>query len=250
MSCKTIAGVAAAAGTLLAACAIPGLAATLEDVLADDRLRCGINPGLPGFSFIDDKGRWSGFEAAYCRALAAAVLGDPDKVSFVTLTGKTRFPALASGEVHVLSRNTTWTFSRDVDLGFTFVGINYYDGQGFLGRKSLGVKGATELDGASICIQTGTTTELNLADFFRLNKIEYEPVPIETNAEARTAYEAERCDSLHDGHLGSGGDEIDLRRPGRPRDLPGRHLEGAAGAAGAPGRRSLGGHCALGVEQR
>ena len=194
VSFKTIAGVAAAAGTLLAACAIPGLAATLEDVLADDRLRCGINPGLPGFSFTDDKGRWSGFEAAYCRALAAAVLGDPDKVSFVTLTGKTRFPALASGEVHVLSRNTTWTFSRDVDLGFTFVGINYYDGQGFLGRKSLGVKGATELDGASICIQTGTTTELNLADFFRVNKIEYEPVPIETNAEARTAYEAERCD--------------------------------------------------------
>ena len=194
MSFTAMARAAAAAGTLLAACAMPGLAATLEDVRAGDRLRCGINPGLPGFSFTDDKGRWSGFEAAYCRALAAAVLGDPDKVSFVTLTGKTRFPALASGEVHVLSRNTTWTFSRDVDLGFTFVGIFYYDGQGFLGRKSLGVKSAIELDGASICIQTGTTTELNLADYFRLNRIGYEPVPIETNAEARTAYVAERCD--------------------------------------------------------
>ena len=190
----TVARAVAAVGGLLAACAAPGLAATLENVRADDRLRCGINPGLAGFSYTDERGRWTGFEAAYCRALAAAVLGDPDKVSYVTLTGKTRFPALASGEVHVLSRNTTWTFSRDVDLGFTFVGINYYDGQGFIGRKSLGVESATELDGASICIQTGTTTELNLADFFRVNKIKYEPVPIETNAEARAAYEAGRCD--------------------------------------------------------
>ena len=135
-----------------------------------------------------------GFEAAYCRALAAAVLGDADKITFVNLTGKTRFPALASGEVDILARNTTWTFSRDVNLGFTFIGIYYYDGQGFLGRKALGVSSATELDGASICIQTGTTTELNLADFFRVHGITYEPVPIETNAEARVAYEVERCD--------------------------------------------------------
>ena len=131
---------------------------------------------------------------AYCRALAAAVLGDANAISFVNLTGKTRFPALASGEIDVLSRNTTWTYSRDVDLGFTFVGVNYYDGQGFIGRTALGIGSATELDGASVCIQTGTTTELNLADFFRVNGITYEPVPIETNAEARAAYEAERCD--------------------------------------------------------
>ena len=196
MSLKKIGGAVALAGVLLATLALasPGHAATLDDVKAAGTLRCGINPGLPGFSSTDDAGNWFGFEAAYCRALAAAVLGDPDKVSFVTLTGKTRFPALASGEVDVLSRNTTWTFSRDVDLGFTFVGINYYDGQGFLGRKALGVSSATELDGASICIQTGTTTELNLADFFRINRIGYEPVPMETNAEARVAYEAERCD--------------------------------------------------------
>ena len=194
MNFRTMARAAAAAGALLAASAAPGLAATLENVRTHDRLRCGINPGLAGFSFTDDRGRWTGFEAAYCRALAAAMLGDPDKVSYVTLTGKTRFPALASGEVDILSRNTTWTFSRDVDLGFTFVGINYYDGQGFIGRKALGVKSARELDGASICIQTGTTTELNLADFFRVNGIAYEPVPLETNAEARAAYEAERCD--------------------------------------------------------
>ena len=194
MSPTKIAAVLAVAGWVALAGALPGQAATLDDVRADGELRCGINPGLPGFSHTDDTGRWSGFEASYCRALAAAVQGDPDKVSFVTLTGKTRFPALASGEVDILSRNTTWTYSRDVDLGFTFVGINYYDGQGFLGRRELGVESATELDGASICIQTGTTTELNLADFFRVNGIAYEPVPLETNAEARAAYEADRCD--------------------------------------------------------
>ena len=194
MSLTKFASAAAMAGALTIAAGLPGQAATLENVQADDQLRCGINPGLPGFSQTDDTGRWTGFEAAYCRALAAAVLGDAEKVSFVTLTGKTRFPALASGEVDVLSRNTTWTYSRDVDLGFTFVGINYYDGQGFLGHRDLGVESATELDGASVCIQTGTTTELNLADFFRVNGIAYEPVPLETNAEARAAYKAERCD--------------------------------------------------------
>ena len=194
MSLTKLAISLAIAGALTIAGGLPAQAATLDDVRADGRLRCGINPGLPGFSHTDDTGRWSGFEAAYCRALAAAVLGDAEKVSFVTLTGKTRFPALASGEVDILSRNTTWTFSRDVDLGFTFIGINYYDGQGFLGHRDLGVESATELDGASVCIQTGTTTELNLADFFRVNGLAYEPVPLETNAEARAAYEAERCD--------------------------------------------------------
>ena len=168
--------------------------ATLDDVKSVGVLKCGINTGLPGFAFTDDAGNWIGFDVAYCRAVAAAVLGDPDKVQYVNLTGTNRFPALASGEVDVLSRNTTWTFSRDVDLGFTFIGVSYYDGQGFIGRKSLGAASAMELDGASICIQTGTTTELNLADFFRVNGISYEPVPIETNEEARIAYVAERCD--------------------------------------------------------
>jgi len=169
-------------------------AGTLEDVKKRGHLQCGINTGLAGFAFTDDKGSWKGFDVAYCRALAAAVLGSPEKVKYTSLTGKTRFPALASGEIDVLSRNTTWTFSRDVDLGFTFLGVSYYDGQGFIGRKSLGIKSAKELNGASVCIQTGTTTEMNLADFFRTNKMKYEPVPIETNAEARAAYLAERCD--------------------------------------------------------
>ena len=194
MSFKKIAGAIAVAGALVAAGAVPGQAATLDDVKAAGTLKCGINTGLPGFAYTDDAGNWTGFDVAYCRALAAAVLGDANAISFVNLTGKTRFPALASGEIDVLSRNTTWTFSRDVDLGFTFVGVNYYDGQGFIGRTALGISSATELDGASVCIQTGTTTELNLADFFRVNGITYEPVPIETNAEARAAYEAERCD--------------------------------------------------------
>ena len=194
MRLARIVGATALVLLLTAVAAAPGKAAMLDRVKAAGTLKCGVNPGLPGFSFTDETGNWVGFEEAYCRALAAAVLGDADKVIFVPLTGKTRFPALASGEVDVLSRNTTWTFSRDVDLGFTFVGINYYDGQGFIGRRALGIGSATELDGASVCIQTGTTTELNLADFFRMNDISYEPVPIETNAEARAAYEAERCD--------------------------------------------------------
>ncbi len=194
MSFRKIAGAIAVAGALVAGGAMSGQAATLDDVKAAGTLKCGINTGLPGFAYTDDAGNWTGFDVAYCRAMAAAVLGDANAISFVNLTGKTRFPALASGEIDVLSRNTTWTFSRDVDLGFTFIGVSYYDGQGFIGRTALGIGSATELDGASVCIQTGTTTELNLADFFRVNGITYEPVPIETNAEARAAYEAERCD--------------------------------------------------------
>ncbi len=193
MAIRKFLGTAALAGAFAFA-GVAAQAATLDDIKSAGELKCGINTGLPGFAETDDAGKWRGFDVAYCRALAAAVLGDPDKVKYVSLTGKNRFPALQSGEVDILSRNTTWTFSRDVDLGFTFIGISYYDGQGFIGRKSLGVSSAKELDGASICIQTGTTTELNLADFFRVNGISYEPVPIETNSEARAAYEAERCD--------------------------------------------------------
>jgi general L-amino acid transport system substrate-binding protein len=195
MKMKLLTGVVAFAGLMAIGSNVnTAHAGTLEDVRAAGVVNCGMNTGLPGFAFTDDKGNWQGFDVAYCKALAGAVLGDPSKVKYVSLTGKQRFPALASGEIDVLSRNTTWTLSRDVDLGFTFVGVNYYDGQGFIGRTALGIDSAKELDGASICIQTGTTTELNLADFARDNGIKYEPVPIETNAEARAAYEAERCD--------------------------------------------------------
>ena len=170
-------------------------AATLEDVQSRGKLNCGVATGVPGFAAPDANGEWQGFDVSVCRAVAAAVLDDPTAVEFIPTTGKTRFTALASGEIDMLARNTTWTFSRDTDLKFDFIGINYYDGQGFIAPKSLGVTSAKDLDGATICIQTGTTTELNLADFFRVNNMSYEPVPIETNAEAQQQYLAGACDS-------------------------------------------------------
>ena len=170
-------------------------AATLDDVKERGELNCGVVTGLAGFGAPDANGVWEGFDVAVCRAVAAAVLGDPTAVNFVPTTGQTRFTALASGEIDVLARNTTWTFSRDTDLKFDFIGVNYYDGQGFIVPTALGVSSAKDLDGATVCIQTGTTTELNLADFFRKNNISYEPVPIETNGEAQQQYLAGACDA-------------------------------------------------------
>jgi general L-amino acid transport system substrate-binding protein len=169
-------------------------AATMDDVKARGTLKCGSNEGLAGFAAPDANGVWGGFDVALCRAIAAAVLGDGQSVEFVPLTSQTRFTALAAGEVDVLVRNSTWTYSRDTDLKLDFVGVNYYDGQGFMVPSALGVSSATELDGATVCIQTGTTTELNLADFFRLNGISYEPVPVATNAEGQQQYLAGACD--------------------------------------------------------
>ena len=180
----TVAGLVAASAS----------AATLDDVKERGTLNCGVTTGLVGFAAPDANGVWTGFDVSVCRAVAAAVLGDSDAVEFVPTTGQTRFTALASGEIDMLARNTTWTFSRDTDLKFDFVGVNYYDGQGFMIPKELGVASAKDLDGATVCIQTGTTTELNLADFFRTNGISYEPVPIETNAEAQQQYLAGACD--------------------------------------------------------
>ena len=183
-------------GTIAAVGVMAGAAsaATLDDVKANGVLKCGVSTGLVGFAAPDANGNWEGFDVAVCRAVAAAVLGDSDAVQFVPLSSKVRFTALSSGEVDLLARNTTWTFTRDVDLGFTFTGVNYYDGQGFMVRKDLGVSSATELDGATVCITTGTTTELNLADYFRTNGMTYEPVPIETNAEAQQQYLSGACD--------------------------------------------------------
>jgi general L-amino acid transport system substrate-binding protein len=183
-------------GTLAAAGLAAGLAAagTVDDIKAKGFVQCGVSTGVAGFAFTDAAGEWDGFDVAMCRGVAAAIFGDPKAIKFTPTTGKTRFTALASGEVDVLFRNTTYTYSRDTDLKFTFVGVNYYDGQGFMVPKALGVSSAKELDGATVCIQTGTTTELNLADFFRANNISYEPVPIETNAEANAKYLAGACD--------------------------------------------------------
>jgi len=169
-------------------------AGTLDDVKARGQLNCGISTALPGFAEPDANGVWQGFDVAVCRAVAAAVLGDSNAVEFIPTTTKTRFTALSSGEIDMLARNTTWTLSRDVDLKFEFTGVNYYDGQGFMIPKELGVTSAKDLDGATVCIQTGTTTELNLADFFRKNNISYEPVPVETGSEAAQQYIAGACD--------------------------------------------------------
>jgi general L-amino acid transport system substrate-binding protein len=183
-------------GALAGAVLVGGMAsaATLDDVKARGKLNCGVATGVPGFAAPDANGNWEGFDVAVCRAVAAAVLGDSNAVEFIPTTGKTRFTALASGEVDMLARNTTWTFSRDTDLKFDFIGVNYYDGQGFMVPKALGVTSAKDLDGATVCIQTGTTTELNLADYFRINNMSYEPVPIETQAEAQQQYLAGACD--------------------------------------------------------
>ena len=170
-------------------------ATTLEDVQARGVLNCGVTTGLAGFAAPDDAGVWTGLDVDMCRAVAAAVLGDANAVKYVPTTAKERFTALQSGEVDLLARNTTWTFSRDVQLGFEFAGINYYDGQGFMVRKDLGVTSALELNGASVCVQTGTTTELNMADYFRANGMELNSVVFEKNEEARQAYDEGRCDA-------------------------------------------------------
>ncbi|MGO1117393.1 amino acid ABC transporter substrate-binding protein [Rhodovibrionaceae bacterium A322] len=184
----------AAAAAVSAFAAGAASAGTLDDVRAKGFVQCGVTTGLAGFAVPDDAGVWKGFDVDFCRGVSSAIFGTPNNVKYTPLTSKERFTALQSGEIDVLARNTTWTYSRDVDLGFEFVGVNYYDGQGFMVRNDLGVSSALELDGASVCIQTGTTTELNLADFFAANGMSYESVVIETSAEGRQAYAANRCD--------------------------------------------------------
>jgi general L-amino acid transport system substrate-binding protein len=184
----------AAVAAALSLTAFTAQAGTLEDVQARGELNCVVTTGVAGFAAPDENGRWEGFDVDFCRAVAAAVLGDGEKVKFIPTTGKTRFTVLNSGEGDILFRNTTETMSRDADLKLSFLPVNYYDGQGFMIRKELGVTSAKDLDGASVCIQTGTTTELNLADFFRINNISYEPVAIETNEEGITNYSGNRCD--------------------------------------------------------
>ncbi len=185
-------------GTLTVAGLAAGVASaqsTLEQVKARGELICGANTGLTGFGAPDANGNWQGFDVALCKALAAAILGDVTKVRFVPTTGETRFTSLASGEVDVLVRNSTHTLSRDTELAFDFVAINYYDGQGFMVKKDLGVSSAKELDGATVCIQTGTTTELNLADFFKANNMAYTPVNVADDSEAQRQYLAGACDA-------------------------------------------------------
>jgi general L-amino acid transport system substrate-binding protein len=169
-------------------------AQTLKTVKDRGQLSCGVSQGLPGFSTPDDKGNWTGIDVDICRAIAAAIFNDPTKIKFVPLSAKDRFTALQSGEIDVLSRNTTWTLSRDTSLGANFTGVTYYDGQGFMVKKSLKVNSALELNSASVCVQQGTTTEQNLADYFKGNNMKYEVIAFGTNDEAVKAYESGRCD--------------------------------------------------------
>jgi len=170
-------------------------AQTLKSVKDRGMLNCGSNGTLAGFGLPDAQGNWTGLDVDFCRAIAAAILNDPKKVKFVPLSAKDRFTALQSGEIDVLARNTTWTSSRDTSLGLNFTGVNYYDGQGFVVRKALKVNSALELNGASICVQQGTTTELNLADFFRSHNMQMKSVTFATANEAVKAYDAGRCDA-------------------------------------------------------
>jgi general L-amino acid transport system substrate-binding protein len=171
-------------------------ATTLQQVEQRGTLICGANPGLPGFGAPDEKGHWSGLDVDYCRALASAIFNDPNKVKFIPLTAKDRFTALQSGEIDVLARDSTWTEQREADLGLLFTAVNYYDGQGFMVRKSANIKSALELDGASICVQQGTTTELNLADYFRSHNMKYEGVAFASGDETIKAYDTGRCDAF------------------------------------------------------
>src|SRR5947207_12885065 len=171
-------------------------AQTLKTIKDRGMLSCGVTQGLAGFSLPDEKGNWIGLDVDVCRAIAAAVFNDPSKVKFIPLSAKDRFTALQSSEIDVLSRNSTWTSSRDTSLGLNFAAVNYYDGQGFMVRKALKVNSALELNGASVCTQTGTTTELNLADYFRANNMKYEVIAFATADETVKAYESGRCDAF------------------------------------------------------
>lgn len=211
--CVMIACVAMTSGAALAG-------PTLDAIRSKGFIQCGVSQGLPGFSNPDDKGGWSGIDVDYCRALAAAVFGDTNKVRYTPLSAQQRFTALQTGEIDVLSRNTTWTQSRDAGLGVNFVGIIYHDGQGFMVKKAVNVKSAKELDGATVCMNAGTTTELNAADFFRANKLKFTPVTFEKSDETVFAYDAGRCDAYSTDQSGLYAQRVKLKQPDQHVILP------------------------------
>ncbi len=185
---------------------------TLDAVKSKGFVQCGVSQGLPGFSNPDDQGNWTGLDVDFCRAMAAAIFNDADAVKYTPLSAKVRFTALTSGEIDVLARNTTWTMSRDSDFG-EFIGVNYYDGQGFMVPTNLGVSSATELDGAAVCTNTGTTTELNVADYFRANGLNYTVVAFEKADEVVAAYDAGRCDVYTTDRSGLAAQRTKLSKP-------------------------------------
>src|SRR6516162_7818897 len=208
-----------AATVSLGLCLDTASAQTLKAVKDRGSLICGVSQGLPGFSNPDDKGNWTGFDVDFCRAIAAAIFNDAAKVKFTPLSAKDRFEPLKTGDIDVLSRNTTWTLSRDVTYG-NFAGVTYYDGQGFMVRKALKVNSALELNGTSVCTETGTTTELNLADYFRANNMKYEVIAFNTADETIKAYEAGRCDVFTTDLSQLYAEKLKLATPGEHVILP------------------------------
>jgi general L-amino acid transport system substrate-binding protein len=218
---KKFVAAALAAGIGLAISATGASAqATLAQVKQRGTLVCGSNTGLAGFGVPDAQGNWKGLDVDLCRAISATIFNDPNKVKFIPLSAKDRFTALQSGEVDVLVRNSTWTMTRDASLGLLFTGVNYYDGQGFLIRKKLGVNSALQLSGASVCTQQGTTTELNLADFFRANNLKYEVVAFASSDETIKAYDAGRCDAFTTDASGLYAERLKLTNPDEHLVLP------------------------------
>jgi len=197
-------------------------AATLDDIKARGTLQCGVNTGLVGFGIPDERGHWTGFDVDYCHAVAAAIFGDGEKVTFVPLSARERFTALQSGEIDVLIRNTTWTMSRDSALGLEFTGINYYDGQGFMinATRLPEVTSLLQLSGASVCVQSGTSTELTLADYFRANRLDYNPVVFDKFTEVNAAYDAGRCDVYTTDQSSLYATRLQLARPDENVVLP------------------------------
>jgi general L-amino acid transport system substrate-binding protein len=194
---------------------------TLKNTQKKGFVRCGVSQGLPGFSNADAAGNWTGLDVDVCRAVAAAVLGDANKVKFTPLSAKERFTALTSGEIDILSRNTTWTLSRDADLGVTFVGVNFYDGQGFMVRKDSGITSTSQFkNGISACTNIGTTTELNMRDFFNSKGISYEPVAFEKADEVVAAYDSGRCDTYTTDKSGLAAQRTKMTNPDDHMVLP------------------------------
>jgi len=211
-----VAGIALVAGMSTAAHA----ASTLESVKAAGKVKCGVNTGLAGFAAPNDQGVWAGLDIDLCKAVAAAVFGDANKVEYKPLNAEQRFTALQSGEVDLLSRNSTWTLSRDSQLGLDFVAVNYYDGQGFMVRKDLGVSSAKELKGATVCVQEGTTTEKNLGDFDKANNLGTQPVKFKESDQARSAYDEGRCDAYTTDASGLAAERTGLKNPADNIILP------------------------------
>lgn len=209
-----------AAGAVALGLALPAAAGTLETVKQRGTLNCGVSEGLNGFSAKDAQGQWSGFDVDFCRALAAAVLGDPQKVTFTPLSASERFEALKSAKVDLLSRNSTWTLGREAELGLAFAGITYHDGQGFLAKRALKVDGALALDKAKICVEAGTTSQINLSDFFRANSMTYEEMVFPSAAAAFAAFESGQCDVLTRDQSALYGERLRLAKPNDAIVLP------------------------------